>query len=253
MAACPSPAERLLVLVAKELLFELFPLFFRLGQLRVLLLQRANAREGEQGLRVCNYASLTAPPVTPAITSLSPNPMTGSTSNQTLTINGSGFVTGDTVKVSYTGFSGTLTVTSLTANQILATINTGTTAQTWTVQVANAGGTLSNSASLTVNAQAPPPVITSLTPNPMTGANTFQTVTINGTGFVAGDTVRITNPQGYSITLQPSSLSATQVQAAFVSAEITRTLQVQVMTTSGLASNSVSLQIVPPTTPAAAH
>jgi len=57
-----------------------------------------------------------------SIASLSPNPMTASASSQTLTINGAGFQSGATVKVSYTGFSGALTVTSLTATQIQATI-----------------------------------------------------------------------------------------------------------------------------------
>ncbi len=60
-----------------------------------------------------------------SIVSLSPNPMTASASNQTLTINGAGFQTGATVNVSYPGFSGSLTVTSLTATRIVATIDTG--------------------------------------------------------------------------------------------------------------------------------
>jgi hypothetical protein len=187
-----------------------------------------------------------------SITSLSPNPMTASASSQTLTINGTGFVTGDTVKVSYTGFSGTLTVTSLTATQILATINTGTTPQVWTVQVATASGAVSNSASLTVNAAAAIPAIASLSPNPMTGSNSSQTLTITGTGFATGDTVQATYAGGTVSTLPILSVSATQIQASMVTGTTARTWTVKVINANSVTSNSASLTVNAPaaTTPA---
>jgi subtilase family serine protease len=185
-----------------------------------------------------------------SITSLSPNPMTASASNRTLTINGTGFVTGDTVKVSYTGFSGTLTVTSLTANQILATIDTGTTAQVWTVQVAASSGAVSNSASLTVNAPAAIPAIASLSPNPMTGSASSQTLTINGTGFVTGDTVQATYAGGAVSTLAILSVSATQIQASIATGTTARTWTVKVINANGVASNSASLTVNAPAAPA---
>jgi len=64
--------------------------------------------------------------------------MTGSTANQTLTINGSGFAPGAAVNLTYSG--GTVlhpTIVSVTSTQIVVTVNAGTTARTWTVQVAN--------------------------------------------------------------------------------------------------------------------
>jgi hypothetical protein len=167
-----------------------------------------------------------------------------------LTINGAGFQTGATVKVSYPGFSGTLTVTSLTATQIQAVINTGTAAATWTVQVANSSGALSNSANLTVNAPAAPvPAIASLSPNPMTGSNSNQTLIINGTGFVAGDKVVANYSGGSAISLQVLSVSATQIQASIATGTTARTWSVQVYNASNVASNTANLQVTaPPTT-----
>jgi hypothetical protein len=187
-----------------------------------------------------------------SITSLSPNPLTASASNQTLTINGTGFQTGATVKASYTGFSGTLTVISLTATQILATINTGTAAQTWSVQVANSSGAVSNIASLTVIGPPATPAITSLSPDPMTGSNSSQTLTITGTGFATGDTVQAAYPGGAVGTLQILSLSATQIRASIATGTTARIWTVQVVNANSVASNSASLQVTapaPPTTP----
>src|SRR5205814_1673055 len=82
-----------------------------------------------------------APPPPPAITSLSPNPMTGSSSSQSLTINASGFVSGATVTAIYAGGVSTgLTVGTLSATQIVTSINVGTTARAWTITVTNPGG-----------------------------------------------------------------------------------------------------------------
>jgi hypothetical protein len=198
---------------------------------------------------VSNSASLTvnAPAPTPAITSLSPNPMTGSASNQTLTINGTGFVSGDAVKVGYTGFSGTLTIASLTATQILATIDTGTTARTWTVQVANSTGTASNSVSLTVSAPVvTTPAIASLSPNPMTGSASNQSLIIMGTGFASGDTVTATYAGGSVSRLQVLSVSANQIQASIATGTTARTWSVQVVNVNNVASNTASLTVTAP-------
>jgi hypothetical protein len=185
---------------------------------------------------------------TPAlsITSLSPNPMTASASNQTLTINGAGFVSGATVHVSYTGFTGTLAVTSMTATQIVATINTGTTARTWSVQVVNPNNAASNTASLTVNAPAAIAAITSVSPNPMTGANGNQVLTITGTGFVSGDSVQATYSGGAVTSLSLISLSATQIQAYINVGTTARTWSVTVVNANKVASNAASLTVTAP-------
>ncbi len=189
------------------------------------------------------------PPTSPTITALSPNPMTGSSSNQTLTITGSGFQAGATVKASYTGFSTTLAVTSVTATQILATINTGTTARTWSIQVVNTGGASSNTASLQVNAPAVTPSITSLSPNPMTGSASNQTLTIQGSNFQSGATVQASYP-GFSTNLTVTSLTASQIQATINVGVTTRAWTIKVVNSGGQSSNNATLQVNAPVAPA---
>ena len=95
-----------------------------------------------------------APPP-PAIVSVTPNPMTGSSSNQTLTINGSGFQSGSglTVLVGYAGYTAMgAQVKWMSASQITASINVGTSARSWLVEVINPTGQVSNVATFQVTA-----------------------------------------------------------------------------------------------------
>jgi pseudomonalisin len=197
------------------------------------------------------------PTAGPVIGSLSPNPMMGSTSAQTLTIAGSGFLTGAKVAASYAGGSSTsLTVTSLSATQIVATIVAGTTARSWSITVANTTGPASNAASLSVTAPPAPPVVGSLIPNPMTGSTANQIVTINGSGFVSGTGLRVVvgYAGGSPATLsggQIAFIGSTQVLALINVGTTARTWTVQVINPNGLASNNGSLQVVAPPPPPA--
>jgi pseudomonalisin len=190
------------------------------------------------------------PAAGPSITALTPNPMTASSANQTLTITGSGFVSGATVQASYSGFSTTLTVASVSATQIQATINTGATARTWSITVTNPGGAASLAAALNVVAPATNPVIASVTPNPLTGSNAGQVITINGSGFQSGAALKVVvgYAGGTPVTLQGSSqvafVSSTQVLALITVGTTARTWTVQVVNPSGLASNVANLQVV---------
>jgi subtilase family serine protease len=127
-----------------------------------------------------------------AIASLSPNPMQALSTNQTLTITGTGFVPGAGLKVllgatAYTGAQ----IASATQTQIQVTVNVGATTRAVAVQVLNPNGLASNTSSLQVNAPAAPLAITSLTPNPMTHSGVAQTLTITGTGFKPGQSVHV--------------------------------------------------------------
>ena len=190
------------------------------------------------------------PAAGPVVGALSPNPMTASTANQTLTIAGSSFLAGATVTATYPGFSVKLAVISLSATQIQATVNTGTTARTWTITVANPTGPASNPASLSVTAPAVNPAVTSVTPNPLTGVNANQVITINGSGFVSGTGLKVVvGYSGYSATLsggQIAFVNSSQIQALINVGTTTRTWTVQVIDPSGLASNSASLSVVAP-------
>jgi len=136
-------------------------------------------------------AGVSAPPV---ISSISPNPVPGSNSQQTITINGSGFVSGATVTLQSLGVpypipANRTTFVSSTQIQILANVTTQ--AASWTAQVTNPDGSASNVFNFTVTAGATQPVISSISPNPVPGSNSQQTITINGSGFVPGATVTL--------------------------------------------------------------
>lgn len=194
------------------------------------------------------------PPSGPAIGSLNPNPMTGSTGAQTLTITGSGFLTGAKVTASYPGGSSTLAATYVSATQLRATINTGTTARTWSITVANPTGPASYAASLSVVAPVVPPVVSSVTPNPMTGSTANQIITIKGSGFLSGTGLRVV--VGYTgstaTTLsggQIAFVDSTQILALINVGTTARTWTVQVVNPNGLASGNASLQVVAPPPP----
>jgi hypothetical protein len=186
-----------------------------------------------------------------SIMSLSPNPMAGSTANQTLAINGSGFAAGATVNLTYAG--GAVVhpaIASVTSTQILATVNVGTTARTWTVQVANSATSSSNTVNLTVTAPASGPAITSLSPNPMTGSTSNQTLTINGSGFVAGATVNLAYSGGTVVHPTVASTSSTQIAATVNVGTTARTWTVQVVNPGGATSSAANLTVTAPAAPA---
>jgi pseudomonalisin len=194
-----------------------------------------------------------APPVAPVITSLSPSPMTGSASNQTLTINGSGFQPGLVVLAGYTGSTQTLSgsaITSLTSTQVQVSINVGTTARVWAVGVINPGGVSSNVVAWQVNAPSVAPVITSLSPSPMTGSASNQTLTINGSGFQSGAGLTVvagyaSNVQGFSGSAI-TSVTSTQIQVSINVGTTARAWAVAVVNPNGVASNTVVFQVNAP-------
>ena len=194
----------------------------------------------------------------PSITSLSPNLMTGSSSNQTLTINGSGFQSGLKVLLSYTGSATTLQgsqIASVSASQIQLPVNVGTTARTWSVQVVNSSGQASSAASLQVVAPSVAPAITSLNPNPMTGSNSNQVFFITGSGFQSGSGLKVlVGYTGYSATVEGAEiacLSASQIQVLINVGATARTWSVQVVNPNGQASSAASLQVLAPPPPPA--
>jgi hypothetical protein len=188
--------------------------------------------------------------------SLSPNPMTGSNFPQTLTINGVDFEKGDAV-VQLTSSGGTTTtlsgsqVTYIAPGQLQVPITPGTAASTWTVEVFSYYGGF-KPVNLTITS-APTPVVSSLNPNPITGSNSAQTLTINGTGFQngAGLEVQLTPSRGATTTLQASQItfvSASQLQVSITTGTAASSWTIQVINPSGLASAGVNLTVNAPQT-----
>ena len=195
---------------------------------------------------LATYWSSVTPP--PTIVSLSPNPMTASSSSQPLSIAGTGFQAGLKVVLNCTGAS--VGATGLSGStQIQATVNVGTTGRTCTVQVINSNGQASNTVSLQVVVPAPPPpAITYVSPNPMTGSNSSQTLTINGSGFQSGSGLRVlVGFAGYTATAaQVKWVSSSQITASINVGTGARSWLVQVINPNGQASNVATFQVSAP-------
>jgi hypothetical protein len=174
-----------------------------------------------------------------------------SSSSQSLTINGSGFVSGSSVVIGYTANFNTLSgsqLTSVSATRIVLPINVGTTPQSWLVKVLNPNGTGSSIVTLPVTLP-PPPVITSLAPSPMTGSTFSQTLTINGIGFGSGLSVVVGYTNNF-ITLsgsQLTSVSATQITLPVTTGITAQQWLVKVINANGAGSSIVAFQVNAPT------
>jgi hypothetical protein len=185
----------------------------------------------------------------PTATSLSPTSATAGGAAFTLTVNGTAFVSTSVVK-----FNGAAkTTTFVSATQLTAAITAAdiATAGTATVTVTNPapGGGASGNLSFTINAAAGPS-LTSLAPTSTTLGGAAFTLTLTGTGFVAGATVNFgTNPA-----ITPSSVTSTQIVATIPAADITTAGTVNVTVTNpagGGTSNTQTFTINNPAPTAA--
>ena len=199
--------------------------------------------------KTTNSATLTvvAPSASPVITAMTPNPMTGSSSAQTLTITGTGFVSGSGLKVTVgsTVYQGTQ-VSFVSGTQLTASVTVGTSAATLPVQVTNPTGQTSNTATLTVTAPSTKPAITALTPDPITGSSSAQSLMIIGTGFVSGSGLKVSVGSTVYQGAQITSASGTQLVVSVIPGTAAQSLPVQVTDPNGQASNSVTLTVTAP-------
>ena len=129
-------------------------------------------------------------PAPPSVTSVSPNPITGSNSPQTVTITGTGFTSASTVTLgnAYSTYPN-VTITSRTATQLVVSATFGTTAATWWAKTVN-GSLSSNQYNFQVNAPAAAtPFFTGLgySPNPAKAAQVVN-LAFYGGNFIAGTT-----------------------------------------------------------------
>ena len=138
----------------------------------------------------------------PAITSLSPSSAAAGGAAFTLTVNGTGFATGNTI--AWNGASLTtkfVSPTQLTASVTAALIaSPGNATITVTVGAVTTGATV-----LPIN---PPPAIVSLDPATVTGSGAPFTLTVTGTAFVDGTTVAWNGTALTTTFVSPTQLSA---------------------------------------------
>jgi hypothetical protein len=143
----------------------------------------------------------------PAVTSVSPTsgPIAGGT---TITVNGTGFVSGATVRVNNVAATG---VTFLSSTQLRAVTPAGT-AGARAVQVTNPDGQLGSLASAFTYTSTPSPTLTTISPasGPVAGGTA---VTLTGTSFAAGTTVTIGGTAATSVVVA-SATSITAVTPA---------------------------------------
>jgi hypothetical protein len=170
----------------------------------------AKAVNGSLSSNQYNF-QVNAPAAPPAITSVSPNPIIGSNSPQTFTINGTGFTSASTVTLGnpYNTYPN-VSITSRSSTQLVVSATFGTTAATWWAKAIDSNRT-SNQYSFAVQAPAVPgPAISSISPTPVP-ASTAVTVDIYGSNFRSGVALQFAFNSG--ATAAPVRMDATVIDA----------------------------------------
>ena len=197
--------------------------------------------------------TFTINPGGPTITSVSPAPVTGSSSAQTFTVYGSGFVSGAQVKLAWPAVgvssagSANFTASFISSSQLQITATFGTDASTWTAQVINPGNVTSSTYSFSV--QAPPPVITSLSPSSASAGSAAFNMTVNGSTFSQSSIVRW---NAANLTTTPTvsggglvQYLTAQVPANYIASAGTATITVYTPTPGGGTSSGATFTINP--------
>jgi uncharacterized protein YfaP (DUF2135 family) len=192
----------------------------------------------------------------PSISSVSPNPVTGSNSSQPFTIFGSNFVSGANVTLRDLSAGQTFSnrsASSFSSSQIVINPTFTTAAHTWSVEVINPDGKSSGQFQFQVVApSAPAPSINSVSPNPVTGSNSSQPFTIFGSNFVSGANVTLRDlsaGQTFS-NRSASSFSSSQIVINPTFTTAAHTWSVEVINPDGKSSGQFQFQVVAPSAPA---
>jgi hypothetical protein len=170
---------------------------------------------GQRAYGVEQYlADVLANPV-PSLSSISPNTKTAGDPQFTLTVNGLNFISTSAVRVG----GSDRTTTFISATQLQATIPASDVAAPGTLQITvfnpGPGGGTSNAVTLTVNAGAGAPTISSLSPASAVAGGAQFTLTVNGANYQNGAVVRW-NGSNRTTTF----VSATQLQATIPATDI---------------------------------
>ena len=175
-------------------------------------LQASNAVTEEVNSGAC----ITSNPA-PSIALLSPTSLTGGSSAQTLTIEGTGFI--PLSRVTFNAIFHPAIYVSTSQLTIALTTADLATVGTYPVVVTNPapGGGASSPASFTVTGSSgnPVPTITSLNPSSLPVGATPQTLTINGTGFLTSSTVTFSG-----VAHAPTYVSASQLTISLTTADL---------------------------------
>ncbi len=198
--------------------------------------------------------TVTAPvAAAPTVSTISPNPVTGSASAQTFIVTGSNFVLGAKVQVAYApSYNFVNTNTNATFNsstQLTVPIITTTTADTWHIRVQNPDTQTSNQINLVVNAPSSPPSLSSIGPNPVTGSTSAQTFIVTGSNFVLGAKVQVAYAPNYTFVNTNTNAtfnSATQLTVPIITSTTADTWKVRVLNPDTQTSNQINLVVNAP-------
>jgi uncharacterized protein (TIGR03437 family) len=176
----------------------------------------------------------------PAITSISPSNALAGGGSFTLTVNGTNFINGTTVQWN----NSARTTTFVSATQVTATIPASDIAagDLINVTVSNPapGGGTSGAVTFTVN--NPAPAITGISPSSATVGGVAFTLTVNGTNFVNGATVRWNGNPRTTTFVSATQLTA-QIPATDIAAAGTASIIVVTPPPGGGTSNALSFTI----------
>lgn len=178
----------------------------------------------------------------PTLTSISPSATTAGAAQFTLTANGTNFA--NDAQVLWQGSP--LATTFVSATQLTAVVPASLVlaAGSAAVSVRNVtANQTSNALTFTINAaQNPTPVISSISPTSKTAGDAAFTLTVNGTGFVAGSEVRI-NGNSKPTTFVSSTQLTASIAANDISTAGNKPITVFSPTPGGGTSNAVNLVV----------
>jgi len=167
-----------------------------------------------------SFTVLSAEPVAPTITGVSPATPTQGTAAQGVYINGANFQSGLSIVLTAPGGSATPLPASAVAwfNATTCKMTTALTAAgTYSVAVQNPGGAASNVYSFTVQAaETPTPTVTGTSPSSPTQGTAAQALYVAGTNLQTGLSLVLTAPSGATATIGAADVtfgSSTVVRA----------------------------------------
>jgi hypothetical protein len=177
-------------------------------------------------------------PARPILSSLSPASAIAGSATFTLTVNGSGFVSGAAV-----AWAGSVrTTTFVNATQLTASILASdiAAAGTFAVDVVQASGRSTNQLNVAITAAMPS--ITSITPASATVGGPAFTLTVSGTGFTGNSVVKW-NGTALTTTFSSNTLLKAAVPASNLSSAATASITVESPVSEGGASGAKSFPI----------
>jgi len=183
----------------------------------------------------------------PSLTSINPGTVLAGGADFTLTINGTNFVSGAVARVTIDGVTAERPTEFVSATVLRATVLAQDIVETGTISInvqnPQPGGGTSNS--LNINIVNPVPTITTISPNSAAQNSQAFALTVNGTNFVPGATVRWNGVSKITTFLSSTQLRA-QIPASDLTTAGTPAVTVVNLGPGGGTSNSVNFTIATP-------